>query len=177
MPWASLKGSHEGSGSLRPRIIHNTRRQRVGGSGSDEFDAKDQRNGYAGASSVGSKSDPNASPRMQYVTEKGVVRTAEDNEAIQIMKVEELTSLRGQEDMNTEIYLYRRGLRLEDVFDKPVGAIHGIMQASLFPAGYAGAWCCKTIDFPEEAVKGRKVFNEKPYNFTIFGTPSDEPWS
>ncbi|KAJ4176484.1 hypothetical protein NW767_015400 [Fusarium falciforme] len=79
--------------------------------------------------------------------------------------------------MNPEIYLYRHGLRLEDVSDEIVEAIHGVMKASLSPAGYAKAkGCLKTNQFLGEVVNGSKVLNEKSYNFTIFGTPSHEPW-
>ncbi|KAJ4152111.1 hypothetical protein NW765_017620 [Fusarium oxysporum] len=79
--------------------------------------------------------------------------------------------------MNPEIYLYRHGLRLEDVSDEIVEAIHLVMKASLSPAGYKKArGCMKTNQFLGEVVNGTKVLNEKSYNFTIFGTPSDEPW-
>ena len=79
--------------------------------------------------------------------------------------------------MNPEIYWNRHGLRLEDVSDELLGAIHGVIQASLSPAGYAKArGCMKVNRFLGELVNGRKVLNERSYNFTIFGTPSDEPW-
>lgn len=79
--------------------------------------------------------------------------------------------------MNPEIYLYRHGLRLEEVSDEIVEAIHGVMKASLSPSGYVKArGCLKTNQFLGEVVNGSKVLNEKSYNFTIFGTPSFEPW-
>ena len=44
--------------------------------------------------------------------------------------------------MNPEIYVYHHGVRLEEVSEELVQAIHDIMRASLSPAGYAKARGC-----------------------------------
>ncbi|KAL6251317.1 hypothetical protein RBB50_001525 [Rhinocladiella similis] len=80
--------------------------------------------------------------------------------------------------LNPEIYVYRHGLRLEEVSDDLVSAIHDLMHASLSDYGYHKASGCMKINhFLGEVVNGKKVLNVKSYNFTIFGTPSEtEPW-
>lgn len=79
---------------------------------------------------------------------------------------------------NPEFYLFRHGLRLEEVCDEVVEAIHGLIQASLSKEGYYKAHGCMKINhFLGEIVNGRNVLNAKSYNFTIFGKPSEtEPW-
>lgn len=79
---------------------------------------------------------------------------------------------------NPEIYIYRLGLRLEEVSQDLVNAIHGIMRASLSPEGYVKARGCMRVNqFLGEVVNGEGVLNEKSYNFTIYGTPStDSSW-
>ncbi|KAL5313139.1 hypothetical protein ACEPPN_018872 [Leptodophora sp. 'Broadleaf-Isolate-01'] len=80
--------------------------------------------------------------------------------------------------INPEIYVYRHGIRLEETSEDVVEAIHDLMRASLSPEGYAKArGCMKVNQFLGEVVDGRKVLNERSYNFSIFGMPSeDEPW-
>ncbi|KAF9890065.1 hypothetical protein FE257_006745 [Aspergillus nanangensis] len=80
--------------------------------------------------------------------------------------------------LNPEIYAYRHGVRLEQVAKEVCGAVHEILEASLSPAGYYKAsGCMKVNRFLGEIVNGRKVLNDKSYNFTLFGTPSvREPW-
>ncbi|KAJ3532641.1 hypothetical protein NM208_g8348 [Fusarium decemcellulare] len=80
--------------------------------------------------------------------------------------------------INPEIYAFRHGVRLEEVSEDLVTAIHNIMRASLSPAGYEKAsGCMKVNQFLGEVVDGKGVLNENSYNFVIFGTPSDnEPW-
>lgn len=80
--------------------------------------------------------------------------------------------------MNPEIYVYRHGIRLEEVSDELVLAIHGIMRTSLSPSGYIKARGCMQVNhFLGQAVNGQKVLNERSYNFTLFGAPSEtEPW-
>lgn len=79
---------------------------------------------------------------------------------------------------NPEIYTYKQGVRLEEVSEDLVTAIYTLMRASLSPAGYAKArGCMKVNRFLGEVVDGRKVLNEKSYNFSIFGQPSEvTPW-
>lgn len=80
--------------------------------------------------------------------------------------------------MNPEIYVYRHGLRLEEISEELVEAVHALMWASLSPEGYIKAsGCMKVNGFLGEVVNGRKVLNERSYNFTLFGEPSETlPW-
>ncbi|KAH7095433.1 hypothetical protein FB567DRAFT_601335 [Paraphoma chrysanthemicola] len=80
--------------------------------------------------------------------------------------------------LNPEIYIYRHGVRLEEISQGLVTAIHDIMRASLSPEGYVKARGCMRVNqFLGEVVDGQGVLNEKSYNFTIYGTPSiDSPW-
>ncbi|KAF2796762.1 hypothetical protein K505DRAFT_406177 [Melanomma pulvis-pyrius CBS 109.77] len=80
--------------------------------------------------------------------------------------------------INPELYIYRHGVRLEESTEELNTAIHGLIQASLSPAGYEKAnGCMKVNRFLGEIVDGRRVLNERSYNFVIFGTPSEkEPW-
>jgi hypothetical protein len=80
--------------------------------------------------------------------------------------------------MNPEIYICRNGIRLEEVSEDVVTAVHTLMEATLSPSGYAKArGCMKINQFLGELVDGKRVLNEKSYNFLVFGTPSlTEPW-
>ncbi|KAH8597490.1 hypothetical protein B0O99DRAFT_660484 [Bisporella sp. PMI_857] len=79
---------------------------------------------------------------------------------------------------NPEIYIYRLGVRLEEVSEQLVTAIHEVIRASLSPAGYVKArGCMKVNQFLGEVVDGKSVLNERSYNFSIYGTPSETiPW-
>ncbi|KEF54723.1 uncharacterized protein A1O9_09165 [Exophiala aquamarina CBS 119918] len=80
--------------------------------------------------------------------------------------------------MNPEIYISRHGVRLEESSDAFVEAVHNLMHASLSEAGYQKAYgCMKVNHYLGQVVNGEKVLNERSYNITIFGTPSEtEPW-
>ncbi|KAJ9487819.1 hypothetical protein VN97_g5482 [Penicillium thymicola] len=80
--------------------------------------------------------------------------------------------------LNPEIYAFRHGLRLEEISDQLVDAVYGVLEATLSPAGYARArGCMKVNHFLGQMVNGQRVLNERSYNFTLFGTPSEEePW-
>ncbi|KAJ9602185.1 hypothetical protein H2200_013305 [Cladophialophora chaetospira] len=80
--------------------------------------------------------------------------------------------------MNPEIYISRHGVRLEEVSENVVEAIHALLRASLSEAGYYKAYgCMKVNHFLGEVVNGRKVCNVNSYNFSLFGRPSIiEPW-
>ncbi|KEF50976.1 uncharacterized protein A1O9_12974 [Exophiala aquamarina CBS 119918] len=80
--------------------------------------------------------------------------------------------------MNPEIYISRHGVRLEEASDELVDAVLQLIRASLSKTGYYKATgCMKVNHFLGETVNGSKVLNEKSYNMTIFGTPSEaEPW-
>ena len=89
-----------------------------------------------------------------------------------------LDALEWRRWMNPELYVYRHGVRLEQASESFVTAVHDLMRASLSPEGYAKAsGCMKVNDFLGEVVNGRKVLNERSYNFTLFGTSqAGEPW-
>lgn len=80
--------------------------------------------------------------------------------------------------INPEIYIFRNGVRLEEVSKELVDALHALMRASLSQAGYEKAvGCMNTNQFLGEVVNGKRVLNRDSYNFVIFGTPSEkEPW-
>lgn len=80
--------------------------------------------------------------------------------------------------INPEIYIFRNGVRLEEVSKELVTALHTLMRASLSQAGYEKAvGCMNTNQFLGEVVNGKRVLNRDSYNFVIFGTPSEkEPW-
>ncbi|KAH7139950.1 hypothetical protein B0J13DRAFT_558703 [Dactylonectria estremocensis] len=80
--------------------------------------------------------------------------------------------------INPEIYVFRHGVRLEEVSEELIVALHHLMQASLSPAGYQRAsGCMNTNQFLGEVVNGKGVLNKNSYNFALFGTPSEkEPW-
>ncbi|KAF4975665.1 hypothetical protein FZEAL_7555 [Fusarium zealandicum] len=80
--------------------------------------------------------------------------------------------------LNPEIYAFRHGVRLEEASERLVTSLHGLMKASLSPAGYEKAsGCMKVNQFLGEVVDGQGVLNENSYNFVIFGDPSPEkPW-
>lgn len=80
--------------------------------------------------------------------------------------------------INPEIYIFRNGVRLEEVSKELVTALHALMRASLSQAGYEKAvGCMNTNQFLGEVVNGKRVLNRDSYNFVIFGTPSEkEPW-
>ncbi|KAH6995534.1 hypothetical protein BKA56DRAFT_472776 [Ilyonectria sp. MPI-CAGE-AT-0026] len=80
--------------------------------------------------------------------------------------------------INPEIYIFRNGVRLEEVSKELVTALHTLMRASLSQAGYEkAAGCMNTNQFLGEVVNGKRVLNRDSYNFVIFGTPSEkEPW-
>ncbi|KPI40651.1 uncharacterized protein AB675_10789 [Cyphellophora attinorum] len=79
---------------------------------------------------------------------------------------------------NPEIYIYRHGIRLDEISDELCEAVFAVIRASLSERGYAKArGCMKVNHFLGDIVNGRKVLNERSYNFCIFGKPSmTEPW-
>ncbi|CAI6091020.1 unnamed protein product [Clonostachys chloroleuca] len=79
---------------------------------------------------------------------------------------------------NPEIYVFRHGIRLEEVSEELVAAVHGLMRESLSPAGYAKASGCMDVnEFLGDVVNGKGVLNRNSYNFVLFSVPSlDEPW-
>lgn len=129
-----------------------------------------------GVHRVASKGEDLGAPIAEMIQAAEAVLDLASSEQKKVLQ-RPIDSLDWRRWMNPEIYLHRHGLRLEDLSDEIVGAIHGVMKASLSPAGYAKArGCLKTNQFLGEVVNGSKVLNEKSYNFTLFGTPLHEPW-
>ncbi|KAH8698729.1 hypothetical protein BGW36DRAFT_293720 [Talaromyces proteolyticus] len=79
---------------------------------------------------------------------------------------------------NPEIYIFKHGLRLEEVNENIIMRVYDLMKASLSRSGYAKArGCMKVNAFLGEVVDGTKVLNEHSYNLLLFGTPSlTLPW-
>jgi hypothetical protein len=79
---------------------------------------------------------------------------------------------------NPELYVFRHGLRLEEISDEFVEAVHGLLKASLSPSGYAKVQgCMKVNHFLGSVVEAQGVLNAKSYNISTFGKPSvTAPW-
>lgn len=80
--------------------------------------------------------------------------------------------------INPEIYIFQHGVRLEEASNEVFDAALELLRVSLSEKGYIQAVGCMRVNqFLGEVVNGRKVLNEKSYNITIFGTPSEtSPW-
>jgi hypothetical protein len=80
--------------------------------------------------------------------------------------------------MNPEVYLFRFGLRLEEVDQMLRDAILQVLQSCLSEPGFARVRQLMRINhFLGELVNAPRVMNEYSYNFNLFGTPSaTEPW-
>jgi len=79
---------------------------------------------------------------------------------------------------NTEMYLFKQGLRLEEIAVPLRDAIFDVVRASLSAGGYAKTRNVMRLNqFLGELVGNTKVLNEWSYNFSLFGTPSaSSPW-
>ena len=79
---------------------------------------------------------------------------------------------------NTEMYVYRYGLRLEELGDGLKAAVMAVVQASLSASGFEKTRDVMRINhFLGELTGNTRVLGEWSYNFTLFGTPSAvEPW-
>ena len=79
---------------------------------------------------------------------------------------------------NTEMYVWKYGLRLEEVALPLREAMLDVMRASLSDAGYEKARDVMRFNhFLGELAMNTKVLGEWSYNFTLFGAPSvTEPW-
>ncbi|CEL03032.1 hypothetical protein ASPCAL04191 [Aspergillus calidoustus] len=79
---------------------------------------------------------------------------------------------------NPEFLIYRTGIRLEDLPETTVSAIHALLRASTSEAGYARLLAAmKTNRFLGDLCKAVGIMNERSYQFTLYGTPSrTEPW-
>ncbi len=79
---------------------------------------------------------------------------------------------------NTEMYLFKQGLRLDEIAPPLREAILAVVRESLSASGYGKTRDVMRLNqFLGELVGNTKVLNEWSYNFSLFGTPSaSEPW-
>ena len=79
---------------------------------------------------------------------------------------------------NTEMYVYRYGLRLEELSQSDVDLILNLIEKSLSQEGFKQTRdVMKVNHFLGELTGNTKVLGEWSYNFTLFGEPSiQEPW-
>ncbi|KIX09187.1 uncharacterized protein Z518_00266 [Rhinocladiella mackenziei CBS 650.93] len=92
----------------------------------------------------------------------------------------DLDALQWRQWMNPEIYVFKNGVRLEEISDALAEKIHALMRASLSPSGYQRAiGCMKVNAFLGRLVNGRGVLNRDSYNFVLYGEMPprrDRPW-
>ena len=79
---------------------------------------------------------------------------------------------------NPEFVFHRVGVRVEDLDDVAVEAIHDLMRASLSPVGYDRVREAMELNaFLGELVDLPTIMNDRSYWFALYGTPSTgEPW-
>ncbi|TNY21995.1 hypothetical protein DMC30DRAFT_175761 [Rhodotorula diobovata] len=84
---------------------------------------------------------------------------------------------------NPELYVNEGGIRLDETTEEVQELVHGVLKASLSPAGYEKALgCTLTNHFLGELVNGLTVLNKHSYNFRLFLLSSsrrpslDAPW-
>ena len=79
---------------------------------------------------------------------------------------------------NTEMYVYKYGLRLEEVALPQRDAILEVMRASLSSRGFQKTRDVMRLNhFLGELAFNTRVLGEWSFNFTLFGTPSaSQPW-
>ncbi|MFE6966180.1 DUF3500 domain-containing protein [Agromyces sp. NPDC057679] len=79
---------------------------------------------------------------------------------------------------NPEFVFHRNGLRLEDLSDRQVAAILGLVEASLSPEGFAQVREAMALNgYLGELTGLPTIMNERSYWFSLFGTPTtDGPW-
>ncbi|KAK0118444.1 hypothetical protein ONS95_012729 [Cadophora gregata] len=74
---------------------------------------------------------------------------------------------------NPELYLFRNGIRLENVDETVRTAVHSVIQSTFSPEGFQKALSAmKTNEFLGELVNAPGVLNMHSYNFLTFGNPS-----
>ncbi|MBL8384317.1 MAG: DUF3500 domain-containing protein [Burkholderiales bacterium] len=79
---------------------------------------------------------------------------------------------------NTEMYVYRHGLRLEEVSEAVRASILAVVRASLSAPGFEKTRDVMRLNhFLGELAGNTRVLGEWSYNFTLFGLPSaGSPW-
>ena len=79
---------------------------------------------------------------------------------------------------NTEMYVYRYGLRLEELSSAHKKAVLDVIRASLSQSGFEKTrQVMQANHFLGELAGNTRVLGEWSYNFTLFGLPSiDQPW-
>ncbi|KAH9204530.1 hypothetical protein DL95DRAFT_319280 [Leptodontidium sp. 2 PMI_412] len=121
--------------------------------------------------------EPEAPIEAMTKTAQYLLRIASPEEKI-ALNISDVEAPEWRRWINPEIYICRHGLRLEETSEEVVAAIHSLLRATLSPAGFTKARGCMQVnEFLGRVVNGRKVLNENSYNFSIFGTPSEnDPW-
>jgi len=79
---------------------------------------------------------------------------------------------------NPEFVIHRVGLRLEDLDDAKVDAVHALLRASLSAEGYERVTRLMALNgFLGELVELQTVMNDRSYWISMFGEPGDDaPW-
>ena len=79
---------------------------------------------------------------------------------------------------NTEMYLFKQGLRLDEIAPAQRDTVLAVVRESLSASGYERTRNVMRLNqFLGELVGNTEVLNEWSYNFSLFGTPStSEPW-
>lgn len=92
--------------------------------------------------------------------------------------VRPLTSVERRRWANPEIYIFRHGLRLDEVNAETRTAIFDFLKTTMSEIGYTKLRDCMYMNaFLGTLVAAPRIMNEYSYNFTLFGDPSlTEPW-
>lgn len=79
---------------------------------------------------------------------------------------------------NPEIFVWRHGLRLDELSEQTRDTVLDVIKASVSDAGYAKMRDCMFVNgFLGSIVGGPRIMNAFSFNFSLFGTPSlTEPW-
>lgn len=80
--------------------------------------------------------------------------------------------------LNPELYLFRHGLRLDEISAETRTAIFDFLRTTLSERGYTKMRDCMYMNaFLGTVMAAPLILNEYSYNFTLFGEPSlTEPW-
>ena len=79
---------------------------------------------------------------------------------------------------NPEFVVHEVGLRLEDLGEEQVAAVHGLLRASLSPEGYERVRTLMELNgFLGDLLELPTIMNDRSYWVSLFGEPSDDaPW-
>ena len=92
--------------------------------------------------------------------------------------VHPLTSVIRRRWLNPELYLFRHGLRLDEITAETRTAIFDFLKTTMSEIGYTKVRDCMYMNaFLGTVMAAPLIMNEYSYNFTLFGEPSlTEPW-